>query len=424
MRKHQLDRKHDKLIRINCKKATKRIICCLLVLSMVAGANSVSALADNQVDTSKLQESIDEKQGEVDQLSKEKAALVAGKTNVQKIISGLKADKNELANCVAELDTQVADLQSNIDNYNDLISDKQLEIDETIKELEQANQVAENQYEAMKERIRFMYEKGDGAYLEMLFSANSFSDMLNKADYIEALESYDREKLTEYCLVIEYTKSCQKELEAEQEVLAEAKLAAQEEQDNMNTLIAEKEKQIAAYESDISNKEQAVKEYDEEIAAQNSVIATLEAQIKAEKAALAEANKRHYNGGVFAWPAPSYTRISDEYGWRMHPTLGVQKFHNGVDLAAPGGSPILAAYDGEVIAAAYSSSMGNYIMIDHGDNLYTIYMHASALYVSAGTTVTKGQKIAAVGTTGRSTGNHLHFGVRLNGEYVNPMSYI
>ena len=143
-----------------------------------------------------------------------------------------------------------------------------------------------------------------------------------------------------------------------------------------------------------------------------------------ENAKLEEANRIKYDGGIFAWPAPSYTRISDDYGNRIHPTLGVEQFHNGVDMAAPGGSPILAAYDGKVVAAAYSNSMGNYIMIDHGDGLYTIYMHASALYVSTGASVTKGQKIAAVGSTGRSTGNHLHFSVRLNGSYVSPWNYI
>ncbi len=127
---------------------------------------------------------------------------------------------------------------------------------------------------------------------------------------------------------------------------------------------------------------------------------------------------------MFTWPAPNYTRISDDYGYRMHPILGVQQFHNGVDMAAPSGSPILAAYDGEVVAASYSSSMGNYIMINHGDSLYSIYMHASALYVSKGDVVSKGQKIAAVGSTGRSTGPHLHFGVRLNGEYVSPWTYL
>ena len=127
---------------------------------------------------------------------------------------------------------------------------------------------------------------------------------------------------------------------------------------------------------------------------------------------------------MFTWPAPSYTRISDDFGMRTHPTLGIRMMHNGIDLAAPGGSPILAAYAGTVVASAYSASMGNYIMIDHGDGLYTIYMHASRLSVSKGAEVTAGQTIGAVGTTGRSTGNHLHFGVRLNGSYVSPWNYL
>ena len=105
-------------------------------------------------------------------------------------------------------------------------------------------------------------------------------------------------------------------------------------------------------------------------------------------------------------------------------TETVYKFHNGVDFAASTGTPILAAYDGKVVGASYNSSMGNYVMIDHGDGLYTIYMHASKLYVSSGQMVSKGEKIAAVGSTGRSTGPHLHFGVRLNGAYVSPWNYL
>ncbi len=127
---------------------------------------------------------------------------------------------------------------------------------------------------------------------------------------------------------------------------------------------------------------------------------------------------------MFTFPCPKMKRISDEYGYRIHPTLGIEKFHNGVDMAAPSGSPILAAYNGKVVAADYSSTMGNYIMINHGDGLYTIYMHASALYVSKGQEVSKGQTIAAVGSTGRSTGPHLHFGVRRDGNYVNPWQYL
>ncbi len=196
------------------------------------------------------------------------------------------------------------------------------------------------------------------------------------------------------------------------------------EEASLNSLIDEKKKTIEQVSDDIQEKEAAIAEYEADIREQNETIAMLEKVVAEEKARLAEESRIRYDGGMFAWPAPSYTRISDDYGNRMHPTLHVEKFHNGIDLAAPGGSPILAAYDGKVVAADYSGSMGNYIMIDHGDGLYTIYMHASALYVSKGTWVSKGQKIAAVGSTGRSTGNHLHFSVRLNGSYVSPWNYI
>ena len=131
-----------------------------------------------------------------------------------------------------------------------------------------------------------------------------------------------------------------------------------------------------------------------------------------------------YDGGVFAFPLESYTRVSSDYGYRIHPILNVQQFHNGVDFAAPKGTKIYAAYDGEVVAATYSSTMGNYVMIDHGSGLFTIYMHASKLYVSKGDIVIKGDHIAAVGTTGRSTGNHLHFTVRKNGAYESPWNYL
>ena len=276
----------------------------------------------------------------------------------------------------------------------------------------------------MKSRIKFMYEKGDNLSLELIFSSKSFGEMLNKAEYIESLSAYDRKMLDEYVEYAEYVALCKEGLEEEKGVLDEAKAAAQAEEDALNELITAKEQEISQVSTDIASKEQAIKDYEAEIAAENETIKALEAAVAEERKKLAAEQGRKYDGGMFTWPAPSYTRISDDYGYRIHPTLGVQQFHNGVDMAAPGGSPILAAYDGKVVAADYNSTMGNYIMIDHGDNLYTIYMHASALYVSKGTEVSKGDKIAAVGTTGRSTGNHLHFSVRLNGSYVNPWSYL
>ena len=392
-------------------KKIVRICAGLCLVILVIAGSSTTGMADNDEYIDSLRQSINEKEGELDELENQKASLQNGRSNLQSIVNGLQSEKQEMANYVQALDLQVQSIQNNIDSLNELIAAKEAEIQETQEELEAAEQTATAQYEAMKERIRFMYEQGDSMYLEMLMGADSFADMLNKADYIEQLSAYDRRKLEEYQLVVEYTQLCKEELLSEQELLDEAKVAAEEEQDNLNALIDEKEVQITAYETDIATKEAAIREYDAEIAEQNEIIAALEAQVAAEKAALADATRIRYDGGVFMWPAPSYTRISSPYGWRMHPTLGVEKFHNGVDMAAPGGSPILAAYDGKVVASGYSPSMGN-------------YMHASALYVSTGDYVTRGQKIAAVGSTGRSTGNHLHFGVRLNGQYVDPMGYL
>ena len=371
-------------------------------------------------------DSIRAKEAEIEAARQEVTGLKSSKTDVEKLKKELEQSKNDLTAYVTQLDQQLSGIQEKIQQYNTMIIQKEEEIEETTRELEEAIKQQEDQYEAMKKRIKFMYEKGDTFYLELLFTSGGFSDMTNKADYIESLSRYDRNKLEEYVATKELVQLCKEELEAEKEVLAEAKLAVEEEEANVSALIDQKEQQIVAVTSDISTKEAAIKEYEAMIAQENAEIAALEKAVAEERARLEAENAkaRVYNGGMFAWPCPGYKRISDEYGNRMHPILGVQKFHNGLDMAAPGGTAILAAYDGDVVGAAYNNSMGNYIMIDHWSGLYTIYMHCSALYVSKGQSVTKGQNIAAVGSTGRSTGNHLHFSVRLNGNYVSPWNYL
>jgi len=156
------------------------------------------------------------------------------------------------------------------------------------------------------------------------------------------------------------------------------------------------------------------------------MILELEAIVAEERARIARENGQlnYYDGGKFAWPVPVGVNINSEFGNRMHPILNVMKLHNGSDFASDRGTPIYAAYDGTVVAATYSGSMGNYVMIDHGDNVYTVYMHASVLNTSKGAKVSRGEKIAEVGSTGRSTGNHLHFSVRVNGRYVEPRNYL
>ncbi|MEZ3506827.1 MAG: peptidoglycan DD-metalloendopeptidase family protein [Lachnospiraceae bacterium] len=399
----------------NWKKAVCLLLCVVIIF---ADVRPVKAALTN--------DSIRAKEAEIEAARQEVTGLKSSKTDVEKLKKELEQSKNDLTAYVTQLDQQLSGIQEKIQQYNTMIIQKEEEIEETTRELEEAIKQQEDQYEAMKKRIKFMYEKGDTFYLELLFTSGGFSDMTNKADYIESLSRYDRNKLEEYVATKELVQLCKEELEAEKEVLAEAKLAVEEEEANVSALIDQKEQQIVAVTSDISTKEAAIKEYEAMIAQENAEIAALEKAVAEERARLEAENAkaRVYNGGMFAWPCPGYKRISDEYGNRMHPILGVQKFHNGLDMAAPGGTAILAAYDGDVVGAAYNNSMGNYIMIDHGSGLYTIYMHCSALYVSKGQSVTKGQNIAAVGSTGRSTGNHLHFSVRLNGNYVSPWNYL
>ena len=400
----------------------KRALCIFLsvVMFVTVGGRFVQTAFASEL----TNDSIKKKEEEIKQAKEEKKELQNSLTDVKNLEKELEASKTDLANYITELDASLATIQAKIAELKTMISDKETEIEETTLELEAAVAVQEAQYEAMKDRIKFMYEKGDTFYLELLFASESFGDMLNKAEYIEMLSAYDREKLDEYVAQAEYVALCKESLEEEKAVLEEAKSSVEAEEAAMNELIADKEAEINAVTNDIANKEAAIAEYEAYIAEQNETIAALEKAVAEERRKLAAEQGRKYDGGVFAWPAPSYKRISDDYGYRIHPILGHKQFHNGVDMAAPGGSPILAAYDGKVVAAAYSNSMGNYIMIDHGDGLYTIYMHASALYVSSGTEVSKGDKIAAVGTTGRSTGNHLHFSVRLNGNYVSPWNYL
>lgn len=424
------------------RKTAARILCGFFAMMLFFGTYTYTVFADNDDkeeseedddedkksdEIKEIEASIAAKEKEIKAAQEKKKELQSGLTEVKTIMEGLEGERSDLQAYVTQLDQNLADVEAKIAELKTLISEKEDEILLTTEELEDAQEKEEAQYQAMKDRVQFLYEKGDSYYLELLLTAESFGDFINKQEYITKLSEYDNEMFKEYVTNRELIEVCKAELEAEEELLEEAKAKVDEEQANLETLISSKEQEINKYTGDINNKAQAIAEYEADIAMENDTIAALEAALEEARKKLLEeqgTEKIIYDGGMFKWPAPSYTRISSDYGWRMHPTLGVEKFHNGVDMAAPGGSPILAAYDGEVIGAGYNSSMGNYIMINHGGGLITIYMHASALYVSNGDMVVKGEKIAAVGTTGRSTGNHLHFGVRLNGEYVSPWNYL
>ncbi|MDE6641433.1 MAG: peptidoglycan DD-metalloendopeptidase family protein [Acetatifactor sp.] len=405
----------------------RRVIMCGIAVVVLCTAffrskQDASALTMSSITS----DSIREKEEQIRQAENEKDALKNGLSDLQNIKKDLETQRSSLKNYVAQLDGSLAKIEQNIQELSDKIAVKEEEINVASEQLETALENEENQKESMISRIRMVYESGEPQMLDMLLKSESFSDFLNKADYTERVMAYDNKMWQDYRLVREYVELCKQELELEKEILDEAKAGVEEEQRNLEALIDQKNRDIVAYETDINNKEKAIKEYEEEIEAQENEIAALEALIAEEKKKILASSGvvLTYDGGTFKFPVASYTRVSDEYGPRIHPTLGIQQFHNGVDLASPKGTAIYAAYDGIVVAAAYSATMGNYVMIDHGSGLYTIYMHASALYVEKDDIVVRGESIAAVGSTGRSTGPHLHFSVRLNGEYQSPWNYI
>lgn len=399
-------------------------VCMILCISMLngGGKQKVSALTLSSITS----DSIKEKEQQIDQAQAEKKALQGSLTNLKKLKKELEAQRTDLKKYVAQLDSNLEKIEQNIDELKRKIIQKDAEIVEAEEELAQALEREESQREAMITRIRMAYEDGDPQIVDMLLRSENFADFLNKADYMERVTAYDKQRWQDYKNIREYVELCKRELELDREILDEAKAAVEEEQRNLEALIAQKTQDIIAYETDINNQEKAIREYEEEIKAQEEEIAALELLIAEEKKKILAASGvvLTYDGGKFTFPVASYTRVSDEYGPRIHPTLKVPQFHNGVDLASPKGTAIYAAYDGKVAAATYSATMGNYVMIDHGSGLYTIYMHASALYVKKDDIVVRGETIAAVGSTGRSTGPHLHFSVRLNGSYVSPWNYI
>lgn len=415
-------------------------IAAIILTFSLAFQNNMTIYASSTKAATQAQEEKKQLEEELENANSESDGLKSGLKDTQNAIDSLSENKNNMESYVKELDNQLSSILNNIEEISVRIEEKEQEIEETTNELEQAQIDEENQYDSMKKRIKFMYENGNTAYIEMILQSKSLSQLLNAAEYITKISEYDRDMLEEYKETKQYIATTKENLENERIELADLKAETESKQAEVSNLIDAKSSQIEKYESDILSAKELQDDYEADIKAQNEVIAALEASVAAKKAEIkklqeaeqtADTNQQSntnitttYDGGTFTWPCPSSNTISSEYGNRMHPILGVNQFHNGIDIAASTGSAILAAYTGTVVGSGYNSSMGNYVMIDHGDGLYTIYMHASALYVSTGQNVTKGDTIAAVGSTGRSTGPHLHFGVRLNGSYVNPHNYV
>lgn len=334
--------------------------------------------------------------------------------NKQNELSKSKSQEKNLSQQILELEKQINTKQADITKLENAIADAEVQIKVLEKELAEAEEKVETQTTNLNARLRNMYKNGSVGFVDVLLDSGSFSEFLTNLSLVEKVYTSDKDLLDELQRVYDEIDKKKQEIETAKTELTESKALAEEEKTSLEADKAAIDKKKAAVAADVDETERMLDELEREADRLNN-------EIKHEGSSSSNSS---YTGGVMAWPAPSYTRVSSKFGWRTHPVTGRRKFHSGVDLAAPYGTAVVAANPGKVIKAGYSGGYGNRIVVDHGGGITTTYAHNSKLLVGVGTHVSRGQRIANIGSTGLSTGNHLHFEVRLNGNPVNPMNYI
>ena len=378
-------------------------------------------------------------------------------------IADIVARKNVIDQEIGLLHTEIININEQISAYSVLIADQQEELDKAQDRYDELNADC-------KTRIQAMEEEGTVSYWEVLFKAKNFSDLLDRLNMVEEIASSDTRRLQELSEAAQRVETAQQELAAEKGELEgtrteldnaqnELDVKRQEADDLIVQLIAKseelKQQQVDLEEEDealldeIARKEQEYNEakleewlaYMATYVPPTTVAPTI--PISDPNGNNSGTNNGSTNSGSSgggnsssggsssnvtvgsSWLVPcSYRMVSSPFGFRESPTTGASKYHQGVDLAAPAGTPIIASRGGTVTVAGYSNSAGYYVTINHGDGFSSIYMHMTNYVVSSGQKVNQGQTIGYVGSTGISTGNHLHFGIAQNGAYVNPCNYV
>lgn len=330
-----------------------------------------------------------------------------------------------------------------MDKTTEDINTKQEEIDAKETELIQAQIDENNQYESMKKRIKYMYENGNTQFIEVLLESKSIGEFLNNAEYIAQISDYDRQMLKEFQQTVQDVDDQKTALETEKAELETLQTQLQDKQNEVSTLISEKADLIGDLETAIGENAAKLQALQEEAARQARVQQEAAAAANRGNSSSGSSGGGSSSGGSSSGggssspvapitpsgsgrlsnPCPS-AYISSEFGGRTSPGGIGSTNHKGRDYAAGAGSPIYASASGTVTTVSYNVARGNYVVINHGNGLSTLYQHCSATYVSAGQSVSAGQNIAAVGTTGYSTGPHLHFEVWVNGTPVDPRLYL
>lgn len=394
----------------------KRIISILLVLVMIL---PYAVIATGTTTTEDLKNAQD-KQSSYDQKIKD---LTNELVQITKNVTDIEA-------YIKTIDKKMTDINDMINNLNAQIDEKNAQIAENEALLAQAKIDSAQQYESMKLRIQYMYEHQSESYVEIMLASKDMGDLLNKAEYINKITDYDREMLTKLAETEKLIQNTQVTLQNEQTELEESKDSVEQQKSSLQLVQDSKDVELKKLNDKAaqanSDKSQYQKEQKEQQTAIDKILADIKSQNDAANSSGGSSSTTNstvkYNGGKFTWPVPASGRITSYFGEMEDRTTS----HNGIDIGAStphvDGDQIVAAYDGQVVTATYSSSAGNWIWINHGGGLLTVYMHTSKILVSVGQMVKKGEVIALMGNTGNSTGTHLHFGILVNGGYVNPLT--
>ena len=313
------------------------------------------------------------------------------------------------------LEKEAGELQTKIESLDKTIAETKETLAAEEQKLEVATEKANAKYDIFKERFRVMCEHGDVSYIEMLLSAESFSDFVDKAEIMKEISQYDK-------AIFDEMDEARKQIEVSRDEILKLKETQEESAkslENQKSALVKKQQEQAAYikalESDTAAYQRIIDEAD-------AAMANLRASVSGSLSSSSGSAK--YVGGEFTWPTPSCHYITSNFSpRRKNPVSGIYKRHTGTDIGASYGAAVVAANSGRVTLAGWNSGYGNCIIIDHGGGKATLYAHLSAYSVSSGQSVTKGQRIGSVGSTGNSTGPHLHFEVLINGAAVDPMQF-
>jgi murein DD-endopeptidase MepM/ murein hydrolase activator NlpD len=323
----------------------------------------------------------------------------------------VQQQKNNLIKELERLNNQLNEAENQLGQVERDIEATRKELERVTKELEEAQKELEKRDDLYKQRLRAMYKNSGYGYLEVLLNAENFSDFVSRFYLVRKVAAYDisiLEELKEYRDLVQAKEDEVKEKEVR---MLSLRNDLRNKRDEIKTVTASRNNALAK----VRNEE---KELDK-------MLAELERTSKQiTQTILSLAQKGEFIGGKFVWPAPGYNYITSDYGWRVHPIYKTRKYHAGIDIRVPWGKKIVAAGAGKVIYANTYGGYGKTVIIDHGGGITTLYAHNSSLNVKVGTVVTAGTTIALAGSTGVSTGPHLHFEVRKNGEVVNPRPWL